>query len=157
MQDLNDDEKNNLLVCAYRLARTNSLLVNLADIITIYQKCASVPLPEEKDVTKETISYDDFMQLAVSELLDPVPGAAEDVVNENKSSELGRILLAAYWLSEIGIKRSPANHFMRLKLISLLSPSAGLACIGRLLREFSALSLRDILYLSVRLVILSRS
>lgn len=119
------------------------------ELINNYQTRAMVPLPDEKDLTKETIAYDGLLQLAVSELLDPV--ARDDKTTENG---LGRILLAAHWLSEIGLRRSPANHFMRLKLVAILSPFGGLACVGRLLQELKALNMKEILYISTWLVVL---
>ncbi|VDO13481.1 unnamed protein product [Rodentolepis nana] len=140
---LSADDKVHSEVCAFRLARTNGVRIDLTELISTYQARAMIPLPNEKDVTKETIAYDDLLQLAVSELLDP------STVDKTTERGLGCILLGAYWLSDIGLKRSPANHFMRLKLVAMLSPFGGLACVPRLLQELESLNLRAILYISI--------
>lgn len=133
-------------MCAYRIARTNGVQINLADLISAYQSHAKEPLPPEKDITKEMMASDGLLQLAISELLDPVVGPAV-------SNDLGRLLLSAYWLSEIGLKNSPANHFMRMKLSAIMSPCGGLACVGRLLQELKSLNLKEILSISIWLVV----
>nr|CUU98700.1 hypothetical transcript [Hymenolepis microstoma] len=141
--NLSVDDKVHSEVCAFRLARTNGVRIDPKELIITYQTRAMVPLPKEKDVTKETIAYDDLLQLAVSELLDPA------TVDKTTKRGLGCILLGAYWLSDIGLKRSPANHFMRLKLAAMLSPFGGLACVGRLLQELKSLNLKETLYISI--------
>ncbi|VDM32889.1 unnamed protein product [Hydatigera taeniaeformis] len=140
---LNDDERVHCEVCAYRLARTNGLPLNLTDLISAYQMHTKKTQTPRRSDSKEIAPADNLLQLAISELLDPVGGPCRC------ESSLGRLLLAVYWLAEIGLNYSPSNHFMRLQLSSILSPGGGLACTGRQLKELTLLNLKEALNISI--------
>ncbi|CDS42438.1 peptide alpha N acetyltransferase [Echinococcus multilocularis] len=143
LSSLSDDENVHYEVCAYRLARTNGVPLNVTDLISAYQLHAKRTQLLGKDAPKEIAPADGLLQLAISEVLDPMvePSSCEN--------SFGRLLLAAYWLAEIGLKYSPANHLMRLRLSSILSPCGGLACIGRQLKELMLLNLKEALNVSI--------
>ncbi|KAL5964815.1 N-alpha-acetyltransferase 25 NatB auxiliary subunit [Taenia solium] len=140
---LNDDEYVHYEVCVYRLARTNGVPLNVADLISAYQLHAEKIQMLEKGASKEIAPADGLLQLAISELLDPMGGSS------SRENSFGRLLLAAYWLAEIGLKYSPANHLMRLQLSYILSPGGGLACIGRQSKELTLLNLKEALNVSI--------
>ncbi len=101
----------------------------------------ATPAQQQKDMCPP----DGLLLLAVSELLDPTKptsGGAE-------KTSLGRLLLAAHWLASIGIEHSPANHFMRLRLASILAPGGGLSCVEREIHELEAVDLKQILLVSL--------
>ncbi|VDK37631.1 unnamed protein product [Taenia asiatica] len=143
LSSLNDDEYIHYEVCVYRLARTNGVPLNVADLISTYRLHAEKTQMLEKGASKEIAPADGLLQLAISELLDPVGGPS------GRENSFGRLLLAAYWLAEIGLKYSPANHLMRLQLSSILSPGGGLACIGRQSKELTLLNLKEALNVSI--------
>ncbi|KAL5110501.1 N-alpha-acetyltransferase 25 NatB auxiliary subunit [Taenia crassiceps] len=143
LSSLNADEYVHYKVCAYRLARTNGVPPSVADLISAYQLHAKETQPLEKGASKEIAPADGLLQLAISELLDPMDGPS------NCENSFGRLLLAAYWLAEIGLKHSPANHFMRLQLSSILSPGGGLVCTGRQSKELALLNLKEALNVSI--------
>lgn len=128
------------------MARINGVPLNVADLISAYQLHAKRTQPLEKDASKEVVPADGLLQLAISELLDPMGGPS------SCENSFGRLLLAAYWLAEIGLKCSPANHLMRLQLSSILSPGGGLACTSRQSKELTLLNLKEALNVSIGFV-----
>ncbi len=97
----------------------------------------ATPAQQQKDMCPP----DGLLLLAVSELLDPTKPTSGD--------SLGRLLLAAHWLASIGIEHSPANHFMRLRLASILAPGGGLSCVEREIHELETVDLKQILLVSL--------
>ena len=120
--------------------------LDLVDLLSSYQTHTKVAQTPDIDSSKEIAPADGFLQLAASELLNPIN------MTSSTTCGFGRLMLAVYWLIEIGLKYSPANHFMRLQLISILSPSGGLACVGRLLKELLSLNLKEALNVSLGFV-----
>ncbi|VDL99548.1 unnamed protein product [Schistocephalus solidus] len=164
-------------VCAYRIARTNGLKVEIRHLLETYGRIAQSnvdTLAEATgkinltDATKKTqngggtdnasitdmLPQDGLLLLAVSELLDPlkldsVKDSSAPVTAKSDEHQLGLLLLATYWLHSIGLRESPANHFMRLRLTALLSSAAGLCCSTIQLKVMEPLDLKQLLLTSL--------
>uniref|UniRef100_A0A5K3EW86 Ribonuclease P/MRP protein subunit POP5 n=1 Tax=Mesocestoides corti TaxID=53468 RepID=A0A5K3EW86_MESCO len=144
-----DVEGTQLEVCAYRVTRASGVPIDLVDVVSSYQLHAATLPPqvngvaEGSAISKDMCPPDGLLLLAVSELLDPV------IKPPSSGHALGQLLLAAYWLAQIGLMHSPANHFMRLRLASILAPGGGLACVERQLQELKSMDLKQILLVSL--------
>uniref|UniRef100_A0A0X3P836 Phagocyte signaling-impaired protein n=1 Tax=Schistocephalus solidus TaxID=70667 RepID=A0A0X3P836_SCHSO len=164
-------------VCAYRIARTNGVKVEIRHLLETYGRIAQSnvdTLAEATgkinltDATKKTqngggtdnasitdmLPQDGLLLLAVSELLDPlkldsVKDSSAPVTAKSDEHQLGLLLLATYWLHSIGLRESPANHFMRLRLTALLSSAAGLCCSTIQLKVMEPLDLKQLLLTSL--------
>ncbi|KAL7064740.1 hypothetical protein AAHC03_04894 [Spirometra sp. Aus1] len=160
-------------ICAYRIARANGVKVDIRHLLEVYDRVAQPNVDtlaeatgqvKLTDTAKKTqnggdsdnanitdmLPQDGLLLLAISELLDPLRlSSAKDCPPPSEERHLGLMLLAAYWLHSVGLRESPANHFMRLRLAALLSSAGGLCCTASQLKVMEPLDLKQLLLTSL--------